>query len=92
MPPAQNQKEIESLLSEADELIHHLNSGLLDHMEEHHRAKVKTYADEIENHRNRVLSKKEKAESSDFSSSSEGMHKAIDDIVKALKGIVQDLT
>ncbi|HSO19306.1 MAG TPA: hypothetical protein VLT88_07615 [Desulfosarcina sp.] len=92
MPPVHNQREVEKLLVEADELIRQLNSGLIDYMEDHKRAELETHARELEKRRDQVMARREKPERSDFGSSSEGMHQAIDDIVNALRTLVRDLT
>lgn len=94
MEPTNDDSKLQNLLSQADELISQLNSGLIDHMEEGQRARLERYANEIQKRKLEVKAKteKEKDRPSDYGSSSEGMHQAIDEIVKALKNLVSDLT
>jgi hypothetical protein len=84
--------EIEKILSEADELLNQLNSGLIEDMEETRRTQLEIYADELKKRRNEVQGKIEKGKISDFGSSGEGIHKAIEDIVTAMKSLIGGLT
>ncbi len=91
MNPNLSQKNIEGLLLEADELLNQLNSGLIEDMEENKRSKLENYANELEKRRLEVRTVTDNGKTSDYSSSSEGMHEAIDDIVTAMKAMTSGL-
>jgi hypothetical protein len=85
------QKNIEGLFSDVDELLNQLNSGLIEDMEENKRNKHEIYANELKKKRLEARTVTEKGKTSDYSSSSEGMHEAIDDIVTAMKSLKSGL-
>jgi hypothetical protein len=80
--------KIEKILSEADELLSQLNSGLIEDMEETRRTQLEIYADELKKRRREVQGKIEKGKIADYGSSAEGIHKAIEDIVTAMKSLI----
>lgn len=84
--------KIENILSEADELLNQLNSGLIGDMEETKRIQLEIHANELKKRRLEVQEKMEKDKTSDAGSASEGIHKAIDDIVSAMKALTRYLT
>lgn len=81
-------KNIDKLLAEADELIEQINSDVINDMQEEHRLQFEKHAQNLKKIKSEVQSRLEKKGTSDISSSAEGMHEAIQDIVKAM----QDLT
>ncbi len=85
-------KKIEKILSRADEMLDQLNSGLIEDMEETRRIQVEAYAETLKKRRLEVLEKIEKAEKLENASTSEGIHEAIEDIVKAMKAMTSYLT
>ena len=85
-------KKIENILAEADELISQLNSRLTEDMEETQRTQFEIYANELKKRRQEVQDKTEKGKISDYGSSGEGIHEAIDDIVTAMRGLISSLT
>ena len=85
-------KKIEKILSRADEMLDQLNSGLIEDMEETRRIQVEVYAETLKKRRLEVLEKIEKAEKLENASTSEGIHEAIEDIVKAMKAMTSYLT
>lgn len=85
-------KKIENILSEADELLNQLNSGLIEDMEETQRTQFEIYANELKKRRLEVQGNTEKGKASDYGSSGEGIHEAIDDIVTAMKALISNLT
>lgn len=85
-------KKIENILAEADELISQLNSGLIEDMEETQRTQFEIYANELKKRRMEVQDKTERGKTSDYGSSSEGIHEAIDDIVTAMKALISNMT
>jgi hypothetical protein len=85
-------RSIENILSEADELLKRLNSGLIQDMEETKRTQIEIHANKLKKRRLDVQQKTEKDKTSDHSSSGEGIHEAIDDIVTAMKALTSYLT
>ena len=84
--------KIKNILSEADELLNQLNSELIEDMEETKRIQIEIRANELKKRRLEIQEKIEKDKISDAGSSSEGIHKAIDDIVSAMKALTRYLT
>ncbi len=84
MPNNVASKNIEQLLAEADELIQQINSDVINDMQEEHRLKFEQHAQNLKKIKSEVQGKIEKK----TNSGAEGMHAAIQDIVKAM----QDLT
>ena len=80
-------KDIDRLLTEADELIKHTNSNAIKSMEEEHRIQVENLAQILKKLRSAVHEKRNKAETPESGVYSEGMHKAIDEIVTAMKNL-----
>ena len=85
-------KKIKDILSEADGLLNQLNSGLIEEMEETRRTQIEIHANELKKRRLEVQDKIEKEKKSDPTSYGEGIHQAIDDIVKAMKTLTRHLT
>jgi len=85
-------KKIVNIIAEADELISQLNSGRIEDMEETQRTQFEIYANELKKRRMEVQDKTERSKSPDYSSSSEGIYEAIDDIVTAMKALISNLT
>ena len=80
-------KNIEQLLSEADELIQQINSDVIKDMEEEHRLQFEKHAQNFKKIKSEVQEKIEKKGTSEISSSADGMHEAIQDIVKSMKDL-----
>jgi predicted RecB family nuclease len=77
-------KNVEQLLAEADELIQQINSHAINDMKEEHRLQFEKHAQNLKKIRSEVHGKIEKKGTSEISSGAEGMHEAIQDIVKAM--------
>ncbi|MFH0994347.1 MAG: hypothetical protein V1844_02470 [Pseudomonadota bacterium] len=88
MPITLESKNIEQLLAEADELIRQINSDDIKEMKEEHRLQFEKHAQNLKKIKSEVQHKIEKKETSEISSSAEGIHEAIDDIVKAMRGVM----
>ena len=84
MPDNVASRNIEQLLAEADELIQQINSDAINDMQEEHRLQFEKHAQNLKKITSEVQGKIEKK----ANSGAEGMHEAIQDIVKAM----QDLT
>jgi len=80
-------KNIEQLLAEADELIRQINSDAIRDMEEEHRIQFEKHAQNLKKIKSEVQEKIEKKGTSEISSSADGMHEAIQDIVKSMKDL-----
>jgi hypothetical protein len=87
MPMNLESKNFEQLLAEADELIQQINSDVINDIEEEHRLQFEKYAQNLKKIKSEVQDKIEKKETSEISSSAEGMHEAIQDIVKAIQDL-----
>jgi hypothetical protein len=91
MPKNLKSKNIEQLLAEADELIQYFNSNAINDMEEEHRIRFEKHAQNLKKIKSEGHGKIEKKGTSEVSSSADGMHEAIQDIVKAMKGLKNNL-
>ena len=83
---------IEQLLAEADELIQQINSDAIKDMEEEHRIQFEKHAQNLKKIKSEVQSKIEKKGTSEISSSADGIHEAIQDIVKAMRSLTKYLS
>lgn len=81
-------KDIETLLAEADELIQQINSDVINDMKEKHRMEFEEHTQKLKMIKSEVLGKIEKKKSS----GAEGMHQAIQDIVKAFQDLTKHLS
>jgi hypothetical protein len=84
-------KNIEQLLAEAEELIQQINSDAIKDMEEEHRLLVEKHTQHLKKIKSEVQGKIEKKGISEISSSAEGIHEAIQDIVKAMQDLKNKL-
>jgi hypothetical protein len=87
MPKNFESISIEQLLAEADELIRQINTDVIDDMQEEHRLQFEKHAQNLKKIKSKVQGKIEKKGTSEISSSAEGMHEAIQDIVKAMQDL-----
>ena len=87
MPKNLESINIEQLLAEADELIRQINSDVIDDMQEERRLQFEKHAQNLKKIKSKVQGKIEQKGTSDISSSAEGMHEAIKDIVKAMQDL-----
>ena len=92
MPNNVASKNIEQLLAEADELIQQINSDVINDMQEAHRLQFEKHTQNLKKIKSEVQSRIEKKGTSDISSSADGMHEAIQDIVKAMQGLIKYLS
>jgi len=91
MPKNLESKNIEQLLAEADELIQQINSDAIKDMQEEHLLKFEKHAQSLKKIKSEVKVKIEKKGTSEISSSAEGMHEALQDIVKAMRDLKNKL-
>ena len=84
-------ENIEQLLAEADELIRQINSDAIDGMQEEHRLQFEKHAQNLEKIKSEVQDKIQKKETTEIGSGAEGMHAAIQDIVRAMQDLKNKL-
>jgi hypothetical protein len=87
MKPRSTYQDIEQLLAEADALIDKINSDAVHDMEEEQRIQVEKQAQDLAQLRAATRDNLAKAEKTESGSYGEGMHEAIDAIVKAMKNL-----
>ena len=87
MPKNLESKNIDQLLAEADELIQQINSDAIKDMKEEYRIQFEKHAQNLKKIKSEVQGKIEKKGTSEISSSADGMHEAIQDIVKSMKDL-----
>ena len=92
MPKNLESKNIEQLLAEAEELIRQINSDVINNMQEEHRLQVEKHAQNLKKIKSEVQGKLQEKGTSEISSSAEGMHEAIQDIVKAMRDLTKYLS
>ncbi len=78
-------------MAEADELIQQINSEAIKDMQEEHLLQFEKHAQNLKKIKSEVQTKIEKKETSEISSSAEGMHEALQDIVKAMRDLKNKL-
>jgi hypothetical protein len=85
-------KDMERILAEADDLLKQIDPEVLEYMEEGRRLQLEQHAQNLKKLKSEVHDKIGKEGTSEGSSYSEGMHEAMDDIVKAMKSLASYLT
>lgn len=73
-------------MAEADELIRQINSEFVQDMEETRRLEFEKHAENLQKIKSEVHGKSEEKDALEKSSGADGMHEAIQDIVKAFQG------
>ena len=91
MPKNLESINIEQLLAEADELVQAINSEAFNDMQEEHRLQFEKHAQDLKKIKSEVQGKIEKKKTSQIDSGAEGMHEAIQDIVKAMQDLKNKL-
>ena len=85
-------EDIEQILAEADELLQQIDPEIVEYMEAEQRAQLEQQAQYLRKLKSEVQNKIEKEGAPERSSYSEGVHEAIEDIVKAMKGLASYLS
>ena len=91
MPKNLESKNIEQLVAEADELIQQINSDAIKDMQEEHLLQFEKHAQSLKKIKSEVKGKIKKKATSEISSSAEGMHEALQDIVRAMQDLKNNL-
>jgi len=86
------QEDIEQILAEADELLQQIDPEIIEYMEEDERAQLEQQAQSLKKLKSEVHDKIGKEGTSEGTSYSEGVHEAMDDIVKAMKALASYLS
>ena len=92
MQKAFKYEDIEKLLAEADELLQQINSEVIADIEEEQRAKLEEHVQSLKKLKSEVHDKIGNEGATESNSYSEGMHEAMDDIVKAMKDLASYLS
>jgi len=87
MPKNLDLLNIEQLMAEADDLIQQINSDVIKDMEEEHLLQFEKHAQNLKKIKSEIQGKIEKKRTSEIGSGAEGMHEAIQDIVKAMQDL-----
>ena len=89
MPKNLESKNIEQLLSEADELIEQIHSDAINDMQEEHRLQFEKHSQNLKKIKSEIQGEIKKKGTSEIGASAEGMHEAIQDIVKAMRDLTK---
>jgi hypothetical protein len=92
MPKDLESKNIKQLLAEADELIQQINSDTIKDMEEAHRIQFEKHAQNLKKIKVEIHGEPGKKGTSEITAGSDGIHEAIQDIVKAMRGLTKYLS
>ncbi len=85
-------EDIEQILAEADELLQQIDSDIIEDMEEEQRAQLEQQAQSLKKLKSEVEDKIGNKGAPESSSYGEGVHEAMDDIVKAMKALASYLS
>jgi ElaB/YqjD/DUF883 family membrane-anchored ribosome-binding protein len=80
-------EDIEQILAEADKLLQQINPEIIKDIEERRRAQLEEHAQRLKKLKSEVQDRIGKKGTPESISYGEGMHEAIEDIVKAMKGL-----
>jgi hypothetical protein len=92
MQKSYNYEDIQQLLAEADDLLKQLDLEVVEYMEEERRLEFEEHAQSLKRLKSELHDKIGKEETPESGSYSEGVHEAMDDIVKAMKGLASYLS
>jgi hypothetical protein len=85
-------EDFERMLAEADDLLNRIDAEIVEFVEEGKRAQLEQQAQRLKKLKSAVQDKIEKEEPSQNVSYSDGVHEAMDDIVKAMKALASFLS
>ena len=85
-------EDIEQILAEADELLQQIDPEIIAYMEEEQRIQLEQQAQSLKRLKSEVQDKIGNEGAPESSSYSEGVHEAMDDIVKAMKALASYLS
>ena len=87
-----NHEDIEQILAEADDLLRQIDPEIIEYMEEEQRAQLEEQAQSLKKLKSEIQDKIRKDGTPESKSFGEGMHEAIEDIVKAMKALAGRLS
>ena len=87
-----NHEDIEQILAEADELLLQIDPEIIEYMEEERRLQLEQHAQSLKKLKAELHDKIGKEGTPESSSFGEGMHEAIEDIVKAMRTMASYLS
>jgi hypothetical protein len=85
-------EDIEQILAEADDLLRQIDPEVIEYMEEERRLQLEQHAQSLKRLKSEVQDKIGKEGTSGSSTYGEGVHEAMEDIVKAMKGLASYLS
>jgi hypothetical protein len=85
-------EDIEQILAEADNLLQKIDPKIIEYMQEEQRAQLEQQAQSLKKLKSEVQDKIGKEGASKGRLYSEGMHEAMEDIVKAMKALANHLS
>lgn len=85
-------EDIEQIMAEADELLQQIDPEIIEYMEEERRLQLEQHAQGLKKLKSEVHEKIGNEAAPESGSYSEGVHEAIEDIVKAMKGLASYLS
>ena len=85
-------EDIEQILAEADALLKQTDPEVIEYMEEERRLQLEQHAQSLKKLKSEVHDKIGKEGTPESGSFSDGMHEAMDDIVKAMKALASYLS
>ena len=85
-------EDIEQLMAEADALLKQTDPEVIEYMEEERRLQLEQHAQSLKKLKAELHDKIGEEETPESRSYGEGMHEAIEDIVKAMKTMTSYLT
>jgi F0F1-type ATP synthase membrane subunit b/b' len=80
-------EDIEQILAEADDLLKQTDPEIIEYMEEERRLQLEQHAQSLKKLKSEVHEKIEKEGKSESGSYGDGIHQAMEDIVKAMKAM-----
>jgi cell fate regulator YaaT (PSP1 superfamily) len=92
MPKNLELKDINQLLTEADELIQQINSDAIKDMKEEHRIQFEKHSQNLKKIKSEIHGESGKEGTSKISSGADSIHEAIQDIVLAIRGLTKYLS
>ncbi len=92
MPKDLESRNIDELLAEADELVQQINSDVIKYIKEEQRLQFEIHVQNLKKIRSEIQGKIDEKGTSEIGSGAEGMHKAIEDIVKAMRAFTKYLS
>jgi hypothetical protein len=84
--------DIEQILAEADELLRQIDPEVIEYMEEERRLQLEQHARSLKKLKSELHDKIGKEGTSESATYGEGVHEAMEDIVKAMKGLASYLS